>query len=234
MLNYKHTQLFDTVQRDVLPGAALVEDGIAAVYTREAPNGELTVKPSTGAANEIFAGFTLNNNIPGTFRPNVEEGIVTPVINLARVPVAGQILVKVDGTAVEVEAGSAAPSAATKITLTADGDLIPHADQIGKGFVTQYHYELTASELRSETGDTFGGVHNTASAQFGKTGLVIRADELSTNMFDASADWSAVINPSLGANGMLTVGGNGTVLKNVFVLAAPSGDNAFLKLEVRG
>lgn len=234
MLNYKHTQLFDTVQRDVLPGAALVEDGIAAVYTREAPNGELTVKPSTGAADEIFAGFTLNSNIPGTFRPNVEEGVVAGVINLARVPVASQILVKIDGTAVTVEAGTAANAAATKITLTVDGDLIPHADHSGKSYFVQYHYELTASELRTETGDVWGGVNNTAGAQFGKTGLVVRADELSTNMFDASADWSSVINPRLGANGMLTAGGTGTVLKNIFVLAAPNGDNAFLKLEVRG
>lgn len=234
MLNYKHTQLFDTVSRDVLPGAALIEDGIAAVYTREAPNGELTVKPSTGAANEVFAGFTLNSNVPGTFRPAVEEGVVAGTINLARVPVAGQILVKIDGVAVEVVAGSAANAAATKITLTADGDLLPHADHAGESYFVQYHYELTASELRSETGDIWGGVNNTAGAQFGKTGLVVRADELSTNMFDASADWSTVINPRLGANGMLTVGGSGTELKNVFVLSAPTGDNAFLKLEVRG
>lgn len=234
MLNYKHTQLFDTVQRAVLPGAALIEDGIAAVYTREAPNGELTVKPSTGAADEIFAGFTLNNNVAGTFRPAVEEGVVAGTINLARIPVAGQILVKIDGSAVEVAPGSAINSDNSKITLTADGDLLPHASHGGKSYFVQYHYELLASELRAETGDTWGGAHNTAGAQFGTTGLVIRADELSTNMFDASADWSSVINPRLGANGMLTVGGTGTVLKNIFVLAAPTGDNAFLKLEVRG
>lgn len=239
MLNYKQTGFFKTVERAVLAGAAFTEEGLSAVYTREGSEGNLEVKPSTGAANETFAGFNFSANVPTTHMPKVEEGAVpavaagvTPKVTLARVPTAGQLLVKVAGVALEVVPGDAAPADAGKVGLSASGVLSFHADHMGKTLFVQYHYELTATEARTETGDYYGGADNTAARVFNQTGLIVEG-ECSTNMYDAAADWSAVINPKLGPNGMLTTSGTGTTLTNVFVTRSPNSDNAFLQLEIR-
>lgn len=233
MLNYQHSSFFKTREESVLAGAVIGEEGVALVFTKEGANGELEVKPSTGAANEVFAGFAISTNTPATFAPAVEERTQAGAsYGLNRVPMAGQILVKLDGAAATMAAGDTTPGAAGTVNIDAQGVLYFHADDQAKGLFVQYVYELTASEAAEITGDYYGGSHNTASRVYNRVGCV-REGVISTNMFDASADFSGVIHPRLGANGKLTVGGNGTVLTNVIVKNSPSTENAFLEVEVQ-
>lgn len=234
MLNYQHSSFFKTRERDVLPGAVIGEEGVSLVFTKETATGQLAVKPSTGAADEVFAGFAMSTNTPATFAHKVEEAaaISEASFALARVPVAGQILVKVGGTALTIAAGEEAPADAASVNLSASGELFFHADHAGESLFVQYAYELSASEAAEITGDYYGGSHNTASRVYNRVGCVVEGT-IATNMFDASADFSGVINPRLGPNGMLTAAGSGTLLTNVVVINAPSAENAFLQVEVQ-
>lgn len=238
MLNYKQSSFFKSREESVLAGYVIAEEGVALVYTREGANGATEVKPSTGAADEVFAGFSLSTNTPAIYAPKVEEIALGEgdgdyvTFSLERVPAYGadRILVKVDGVALPVEAGLA--GAAGKAILTPDSNVIVPstvAAPAGSAYVV-YTYELTASEASALTGDYYGGSHNTASRVHNRVGCVIEGS-VATSVFDTGVDWSEVIHPSLGADGMLTVGGTGTLLTNVIVKGAPTSESAFLVLE---
>lgn len=225
MLVQKYTRLFLTEHRPVEQGIALTEEGIALVAVKQ--GNDTVVRPSTGAADEIFAGFSLTRNSPPKTIPWVGEGRVptTGSIELPRLPMAGQILIKVGGVVRDVVA--AAP-AAGEAYLNARVVTF-HADDVGAEYTIQMQYEPTVSEARTILGDApIGGI--SAAAQ-DVTGVVTRGDVATTN-YDASVDWSGVITPRLGADGTLTVGGQGTVLTNVQVISAPSAENSALVVRV--
>jgi hypothetical protein len=229
MLNYKQSQFFETNPFDILPGLALNEEGYALVYVKE--DGKTYVSTSTGVEGETFAGLNMSVNLPPSRATMVEEHVIPTggKISLNRVPVTGQLLVKVAGTKATISAGTSAGDAGT---ATVNGkDVFFNTADVGKSVFVQYHYELLASEAKQFTGDHLGGV-NTASAEFGSTGVVQRGT-IETSMFDASVDWTSVVHPKLGQNGMFTVGGNGTLLTNVVVLGSPSAESSFLRLEIR-
>ena len=232
MLNYQHSSFFKTRERAVLPGSVIGEEGVSLVFTKEGANGDLEVKPSTGAADEVFAGFAISTNTPATQAPAVEESEEAgATYALNRIPVAGQLLVKLDGTAATLAAGAVAPSAAGTVNVDAHGVLYFHADDEALPLFVQYSYELSASEASAITGDYYGGSHNTASRVHNSVGAVSEG-VISTDMFDASADFSQTIHPRLGPNGMLTTSGTGTLLTSVIVKNSPSVESAFLELEV--
>jgi hypothetical protein len=241
MLNYKQSSFFKSREHGVLAGSVIAEEGRALVYTREGAMGATEVKLSTGVEGEVFAGFSLSTNTPAIYAPKVEEltlaapatGESYVTISLERIPTSvDAILAKIDGTALPVEAGTA--GAAGKAILTPEANLIVPSTESApaqQAFI-QYTYELTASEASAITGDYFGGSHNTASRVYSRSGVVLEG-VISTSCYDTGADWAGVINPTLGADGFLTVGGDGTLLTNVIVQDTPNSENAFLTVEVK-
>lgn len=227
MLNQKFTRTQLTRHEAVETGAAIQEEGLALVFVKEGL--ETKVNTSTGANGEIFAGFSLSRNSPPTMVPFYGEAIVPAdgKLQLPRMPLANQLLVKVAGTKGE-EVADPANVAAGKYLI--DGDVaVFHADDAGKAVVFQMMYEPTISEARTLLGDApIGGVSSAYQDQIG----LITIGEVETSCFDASVDWSEVFHPRLGANGLLTVGGAGTELKNVVVKRAPNSESAFLQLAV--
>jgi len=225
MINQKYTRQFLTEHRPVAPGVSINEEGVALVYTRVAGQGELAVTPSTGAAGEVFAGFSWTRNHPPAYLPLVMEGVVPAdgIIELERLPVTGQLSVSVAGTPVEVVA--AAPVDATEAQLSVQ-EVTFHADAIGKNYFIVMQFEPTMVEARQILGDMpIGGL---ASNHESIIGVLTRAD-VATSMFDAAANWnSGELHPSLGADGRLTIGGNGTKLTNVVIVATPTADVPFL------
>jgi len=233
MLVQKYTRTFNTEFRDVEPGIIIQEEGVALVWTKV--NGRSYVRPSTGAAGEIFAGFALNRNSPPSFLPKIVSGVVVPesgVVDLARQPITGQILVQVGGDTLSISAN--APVAGkvqligTKLyfftgTPAAGANPAVPGDN-GKDLFVQFMYEPTVSEARTVLGDLqIGGL---ASTEQERIGVTTRAEQLATTFYDASSDWSAVVHPKLGVDGRLTASGNGEVLSNVIVMQTPVADAA--------
>lgn len=228
MIQYQMSKFFKTRERAVLPGTPFKEEGIAIALVRE--DGALYATPCTGAAGETFGGFTMSTNVPTSFSTEIDTVPAVPVVMLPRVPVTGQLYVAIDGQPATVSVGTDAPTAAGKVTLN-DRQLLVHADDVGKDLYYQFHYELTASEASEVTGDYYGGSHNAAGVKMNSVGAVIEG-QVATNMFDASKDWSNVMHPRLGENGMLTTDGSGTLLTNVVIAGVPNADTPFLFVEV--
>lgn len=224
MLDKKLTRIYNrSIHRPVETGAIFEDEGIAAVYAKE--NGITVVRPSTGANGEVFAGFSLSRNTPPTFNNIFVEGIVpeSGVLELARIPVNGQFLIRNNaGAALTVTAE--APAAATEAWL--DGQKVTVDDSLkGKAYSLQYRYEMSVAEAKLVVGDApMGGL---SSSDQGIIGLLIEAD-VATSYFDASVDWTNAVTVRLGAGGVLTTKGSGTVIPGVVVLQAPSAGSPFL------
>ena len=228
MLSYSQTFQNKSAQADIVTGASFKEEGVAAVFSRE-DNGQVKIKPSTGAAGEVFAGFTVERNVPPEFLPQVETHVAsTDGTQLFRNPIVGQLGV----TGADVEAGPTA-SEAGKVAIE-NGKVSYHADDIADGveFTFTYHFTATIEDARALGGDSW--YVNLASAETNRIGY-IKGGEIGTTLFDATADWSdpSVMHPSLGANGMLTVGGSGTKLTNLVIKQAPNAGSPFLVVEMK-
>lgn len=229
MLVLDYTRISQTSTAQVETGHTIEEEGMALVKVMD--GGQVAVRKSTGAADEIFAGVSLSRNAPTSMLPLVMETKVPAgeTVKLPRIPVAGQILVKVADTAVTVGAG--APADATAVQL--DGDTITFfAGEADKELFVQMMYEPTVTEARQETGDVpVGGL---PSSSVGTIGTIVSGC-VTTNQYDASVDWAAgELTPSLGVDGKFTVGGSGTKLDAVVTVdRIPSAANPYLSLTIR-
>ena len=229
MLFQNATEIVQTQEADLLPGEVIHEEGVALVWVREGGNSFLRL--STGAHGESFAGFALSRSMPPSHMNRVEEFVIdaTKKFTASRLPDAGAMLVKIDGTKATQEA-NAAPSA-EGIVGVQGADLYFHADDIGKKVRIQYAYELTVTEARSYTADApIGGLASNIEGRIG----YIKLGNIATSMFDPTADWTAdnVLHPTLGPNGLLTVGGNGTELKGCIIKHAPTTERGYLVIEM--
>lgn len=226
MLNLQLTRIVRTYSENVQSGALIPEEGMALVYVRE--NGETRVKPSAGAANEVFAGVSYSRHAPPALLPYVQETVVRAdgTVELVRPPVNGQLLVKLAGAPLEVVNVAAAD--ATKVRL--DNLLLRFfAGQAGKPVYVQYLYAPTVMEARTVIGD--GQIGGLASTSEGIIGMLKDAD-FGTNMFDASVDWTSALQVKLAAGGTFTVGTVADHIPGIVVKNSPSAASPFLQLSV--
>lgn len=223
MIEQKYTRIFNTEHRPVETGVVIPDEGVSLVYAKEAER--TVVRPSTGAAGEIFAGLSMSRNAPPLFVPFVLEDVLGSVeMELPRTPMAGQILVRVGGTKMTINASDAAPTAATAVSLD-DNNLIFHADHVGEEVLVQFMYEPTVVEARQYNGDVpVGGLSSSAR---GIIGVVTRGD-VATSYFDASADWSSAMKAKLGPDGLLTTAGSGEEARGLTIISAPTAANPML------
>lgn len=226
MIVQKYTRLFLTEHRKVESGVIIQEEGQALINVKE--NGETVVRPSVGASGELFAGIAMTRNAPPTVLQWVGQGVIgdTKAIEVPRLPILGQVLVKIGNTVATLEA--AAPAAAGEAQVA--GQVISfHADDIGKAYLVQMAYEPSMAEAAQILGNMpIGGI--SASYQ-GVTGVITRG-EVATTFYDASSDWSTAMQVKLGADGRFTTTGLGAVVPGVTVINAPSSENSALTLRV--
>lgn len=223
MIEQKYTRIFHTEHRPVETGVVIPDEGVTLVYAKE---GERTVvRPSTGTSGEIFAGLSMSRNAPPLFVPLVLDSVLEEAgLELPRTPMAGQILVRVGGTKVTVNAATSAPADATSVSLD-DNNLVFHADHVGEDIFIQFMYEPTVIEARQFNGDVpVGGLSSSAR---GIIGVVTRGD-VATSYFDASADWSSALRAKLGADGVLTTAGSGEEAGGLTIINAPTAANPML------
>lgn len=226
MLSMKHTRIFLTEHQPVLSGHIIPEEGCALVWVKDGANTK--VQLSTGAAGEIFAGVSLSRNAPAAFLPSYKAGMIPASgrIGLGLTPMAGQYHVLLDGVAA-TEAAAAPAAGEYQID---NNELVFNVADAAKAYTITFMFEPTVSQARAYTGDMpIGGLSSTVQEVIG----MLTYAECSTSRFDASADWSGVINPYLGPNGTFAAAGPGTLLTNVIVESAPQAGNPFLTLRVK-
>ncbi len=228
MLQLRDTRILRNLHANVATGVLIPEEGLALSWVKE--NGEAKVRPSTGAANEIFAGVSFERFAPPGRVPLVIEAIVDEdgKVELPRVPAAGQISAfQKDGSAYTIVSGPA--GAETEAQL--DGsELIFDADtQAGKFVRVQMLYVPSVEEARSFQGDLpFGGHASQHVAVIGR----VTQGEIGTSAVDMSKDWTSALFVKLGADGVFTPGTANDHLDNVVVMNTPNAANPFLCLSL--
>lgn len=79
MLFQNATAIVQTQEADLLPGEVIHEEGLALVWVRE--GGHSFLRLSTGAADEVFAGFALARSMPPANMNRVEEFVIDATKN---------------------------------------------------------------------------------------------------------------------------------------------------------
>jgi hypothetical protein len=228
MLQLRSTRLYKSLFEALATGVAIQEEGIALAFVKE--NGETKVQPSTGAAGERFAGVAIARNMPPASVPLVEEGIVAAGGSgaLARSPIVGQLLVKVNGTALAVVNDPTHTPTAAEVVVVG-GSYKTHADNVGKSVVFQYLYAPSVLEARQILGDApYGGL---AANALGTIGTIKQA-EIGTSFFDASADWTDTTYAKLGAGGKFLPATASDGVRGIVVKNSPNAGNPFLVLDL--
>jgi hypothetical protein len=227
MLQLLETRLDRTLTEAVLPSITIDEEGFPLSYEKDT-DGLTKVRLCDSAdAVSIFAGFSYSrNSAPATYPAYLTTTIPTGLyIDLDRTPISGQILVKVDGVAVDVVTGS--PADATEVKL-AGRRLTFYSGEAGKAVTVQLRYNPTVEEARLIVGQApIGGL---ASSNMGQIG-VIKRGLIGTNAFDASADWSSALYVKPG-NGVLTVATANERIPGLLVKNSPNAASPFLILSV--
>lgn len=186
-------------ERKLATGATLFDEGVALVATYE--NGELRVKPSTGANGEIFAGVAINQRQQLRTLPNVEK-VTTDADGKALLTYA------------PVPSTTRVPGLAEDVSV-ATGKFVISNNQLETAtsnteYVVSYTYSPSNIQAMSIQGDVLPG--QAISGVMGST-TVIESGEVYTSSFDTTCDWSNPTSVRLGANGKFTTSGTGTVVK---------------------
>lgn len=223
MMQLRNTRLYKSLFENLASGSAISEEGVALTYVKEA--GETKVE--IGVAGGLFAGLAMARNMPPQSLPLVESGVisVSGTGKLTRAPIAGQLLVKIDGVVATVVAGA---PAAGEVNV-ADDAYTFNAGDAGKTATFQYMYVPSVVEARAVVGDApYGGLAANALG----TIACIKQGEVATNFFDASADWSTALYAKVVAGGKFAPATAATGIPGVVVKNSPSASNPFLVLEV--
>lgn len=223
MLNLTASRINRSEELAVDPSATLSAVGAALVQGAVAN----TVKPSTGAAGELFVGASLAQPLTLFNFPKIEQLTVNASnqVTIAKAPLAGTLRV--------VNAAGTALAAGTPASNVGDysisGQVITvNVALAGQVVTITYQYAPTTVEARTLQGDTQPG--GAASLTTGTVG-VIEAGTIFTSEYDTTVNW-ATLNPAVkvGANGKFTIGGSGAVVPNARVVQIPSATDSLLGL----
>lgn len=229
MLNLKFTRIIETTTRNVVSGVNVDEEGMAMVFEKEGL--ETKVRPSTGVSGELFAGVALGRSCYPYYLPMVQTGLIEDdgVVSLLRDPIDTQTMIKVEGDSVPKHIITSGNPTAAQVLLDGVNAIFNVADK-GKKYIAQFKYVPSAAESRiASSGDTHYAP--VVSSSLRSVGL-LRKGDISTSNYDASVDWSTVLTVNLGANGVFTSGGTGTLVPNAVVLNVPNSENAMLTLSL--
>lgn len=226
MLEMSLTRAPISYEAAVVAGETIVAEGLALVRTNTAQSAG--VLPSTGAASDVFVGFSIAATsaaaFPMQYATKVEEFVapVSGTVELGRAPVSGQAFLWniTTGAAVTIGGGGGNASLTGK-TL---GNLVST-----NAYRITYRFALTVVEARSIQGDVQPGGY--AGDYVGQIG-VLSNGLVYTSEFDAGKNWAAATSVKLSANGQVTDQSGSGVTIPVHIVAVPSVDYPYLGLRV--
>lgn len=222
MLHFELSKLLQTIERPVAAGATVTQEGSALVW--DAVNGG--VKPSTGAAGEIFAGVSFSQQMTPLQFPQYDSLTATapasgqPTVTTSYTPLAGTIRVY-DVTTGTVQTAGTPATTANQYSISG-GVVTLNAAQAGHTIEVSYRYAPTTYQVLAIQGNIPPG--GSSALTLNSTGVVIWGDVVTTE-FDTSVDWTSVSESTpvtLGANGLFTIGGSGTPLTSAYVTQLPT------------
>lgn len=215
---YIDTRIVDSSEAILAEGAQVTQEGQAMV----AVPGK-GISPSTGAANEIFAGFAMNQlcGIPvlEPYGIAVEEFLVdsSAKVTVQFAPISNSVAL------INLESSGKIDSP------TVTGKTIAATMTAGMKVKVVYRYALTNIQARAMMGDAQPG--GPAGAIVGQCGLAKRGI-IYTSCFDTSVNWAAATAIKLASDGFVTdQSGKGTVLTGAYVVKVPTAEIPFLGIE---
>ena len=211
MLKIDMSQLFRTTERNWASDVTTTKEGVALAAVYE--GGVMMVKPSVGAANEIFCGVAFSSRT--TLTEIAYAGTLTAVGTLLALP----------HTPVPTTINIAGLIEDTDYTVSGSNVTVIAA-HANKTLEVMFQYVPSVLEALSLQGDVEPGTHQTLTLR--KTG-VIESGEVFTTEFDTAADWSGVPVIRLGSNGMFTTAGSGAIV-NCLVTNIPGAGRPYLGL----
>lgn len=223
MLQMRNTRLYKSLFETLASGTAIQEEGVALTFVKEGGNTVVQIGVSGGK----FAGVALARNMPPNSLPMVEGGIISASGSgmLTRAPMAGQLMVKIDGTVADIVASAPAKG---EVAVLEDSYEFNLAD-IGKQASFQYTYVPSVIEARAVMGDMpYGGLAANALG----TIACVKQGEIATSFFDASADWADALYAKVVAGGKFAPATEATGIAGVTVKNSPAANNPFLVLEL--
>jgi hypothetical protein len=237
----KRSHFSQILEKNVATGSTVVEEGVCLVASLDATTGEEVVAMSAGASGEVLAGFAIRDNADHATTSVVEEGTVPTSPAALTITLANNNIVastpgdgstanmRVEcpvGTALTLVDGAVAANGQCAVE-PATGVLVFHSDESATAYRVTYRYNLTVAESRL----TFfqRNINNEAGAIFGQLGVGMGIGEIYTDMFNSTLDWSAGTQPTTGANGLITQGGNGHAI-DARVIHVPDVANPMLGL----
>lgn len=205
-------------------GAMFHAEGQALVRTNT--NQAAGVHPSTGAASDIFIGFSVASTVGAAFAEpyyNAVKRYVVPSggsITLDRTPVAGQV-----GIYDETAAAAVAVTSPVTVHGATIAGLTP-----GNVVVVTYKWALTVLDRVSLFGNEQpGGYVGNVVDQIG----YIRFGTVYTSEFDASKDWKSATAIKLAPNGQITdQTGSGVVIPGATIINVPGTQVPFLGINL--
>lgn len=217
MIHLDLSKLFRTNERRLASDVTLAAEGKAAVAVYE--DGEMRVKPSTGAAGEKFAGILFSCRTPLETVPAVSSLKASGTsLTLPHTPIPGSLRIQ----------GLTEGAPATKAgEYSVNGQAVTlNAAQAGGTFTVQYTYSPSVLEAQRLQGDVEPGAAVSSAL---RVSGVVEGGEVFTSEFDTAADWSNPTSVRLGADGKFTTSGTGVVVP-CLVTRLPSAGNAMLGL----
>jgi len=220
MLQLDKSRFRDSVERPVADGYSITAEGQALIG--ELMDGVFGVRPSTGAADEVFAGVSIAQTINVELMPEVADVVLdaNKKAMLPHEPVAGSIRV------LDAAGTTIAPA---NYTITGKEIEVPGGAE-GDAVQVRSKYVPNVQEAKLLQGDEAPG--GTAAAFMSSVGTITEGDVYTTE-YDTAADWSGT-NPEvkLGPGGLFTTAGSGTAV-NGFVIQVPTAADPTLGLVLR-
>lgn len=228
MLKLNATRPGEIAEKMIASGAQVQSEGVPLVNVLE--SGHEHVKPATGAADEVFVGFSWMHNIVPTVLSRVENIHVPDeapyTVQLERVNlIAGQIAGR--NLAQFFAVNAAVLAAGTFDVDYATGLLTFHADDAGRDIDMTYKYAPSVIEAKANYPEA--DMNTNPAFEFLNTLGVILVGEVYTDQYDAAVDWANVGNSIFLGAGMLTDSGN--VKIGGHVTHVPTADNPYLGIQ---
>ena len=225
MLYFPSTRIFDSVERAIVPNAVIDAEGAALIAIMS--GGVFGVQLGDVTSGRQFAGVSLASVINPSSYAYIENITVAAgaTYTLSLTNLANTLYVYDVTTSTAITLGT---PGSTPNTYSISGTTITFAaGQVGHTAYIAYRYTPTVQQIRAIQGDEPAG--RAAMFTLGSVGVVTRGDVM-TSQFDTSVNWNAA-NPvvTLGAGGLFTIGGTGTVVPG-YVTSTPTPDSPYLGL----